>query len=116
MRLRRSGVSSPRRSSQHSPAPWGSDLAEDVAGQALLEAVEQWPTSGVPRNPAAWLTSVATRRAVDGWRRSERLDERYAHFARELENDAGRFDDVVWDPDRIDDDVLRLMFIACHRY
>lgn len=90
------------------------DLAEDLAAQALLEAVEQWPATGVPRNPAAWLTSVATRRAIDGWRRRERLDERYAHFARELENDASHFDDVSWDPDRIDDDVLRLMFIACH--
>jgi predicted RNA polymerase sigma factor len=90
------------------------DLAEDLAAQALLEAVEQWPATGVPRNPAAWLTSVATRRAIDGWRRRERLDERYTHFARELENDASHFDDVSWDPDRIDDDVLRLMFIACH--
>ncbi|PCK28259.1 MULTISPECIES: RNA polymerase sigma factor [Rhodococcus] len=90
------------------------DLAEDLAAQALLEAVEQWPATGVPRNPAAWPTSVAARRAIDGWRRRERLDERYAHFARELENDASHFDDVSWDPDRIDDDVLRLMFIACH--
>ncbi len=90
------------------------DLAEDLAGQALLEAVEQWPTSGVPRNPAAWLTSVARRRAIDGWRRKDRLDERYAHFARELENDASAVDDQPWDPDRIDDDILRLIFIACH--
>ena len=90
------------------------DLAEDLAGQALLEAMEQWPATGVPRNPAAWLTSVATRRAIDGWRRRERLDERYAHFARELDSDASRFDGLTWDPDRIDDDVLRLMFIACH--
>ncbi|WP_374700879.1 RNA polymerase sigma factor [Rhodococcus globerulus] len=90
------------------------DLAEDVAGQALLEAIEQWPATGIPRNPAAWLTSVATRRAIDGWRRRERLDERYAHFARELENDANRFDEDGWDPDRIDDDVLRLIFMACH--
>ncbi len=90
------------------------DLAEDVAGQALLEAIEQWPATGIPRNPAAWLTSVATRRAIDGWRRRERLDERYAHFARELENDANRFDEDGWDPDRIDDDVLRLIFMTCH--
>ena len=90
------------------------DLAEDVAGQALLEAIEQWPATGIPRNPAAWLTSVATRRAIDGWRRRERLDERYAHFARELDNDANRFDEDGWDPDRIDDDVLRLIFMACH--
>ncbi|QCB51888.1 RNA polymerase sigma factor [Rhodococcus sp. PAMC28707] len=90
------------------------DLAEDLAGQALLEAVEQWPTSGVPRNPAAWLTSVARRRAIDGWRRKARLDERYAHFARELENGASIVENEPWDPDRIDDDILRLIFIACH--
>lgn len=90
------------------------DLAEDLAGQALLEAVEQWPISGVPRNPAAWLTSVARRRAIDGWRRKDRLDERYAHFARELENGASIVESEPWDPDRIDDDILRLIFIACH--
>ena len=90
------------------------DLAEDLAGQALLEALEQWPGTGVPRNPAAWLTSVATRRAIDGWRRRDRLDERYAYLARELRDDASRFDTDAWDPDRIDDDVLRLMFVACH--
>ncbi len=90
------------------------DLAEDLAGQALVEALEQWPATGIPRNPAAWLTSVATRRAIDGWRRRDRLDERYAYLARELRNDASAFDRDVWDPDRIDDDVLRLMFVACH--
>ncbi|MEV4633856.1 RNA polymerase sigma factor [Rhodococcus coprophilus] len=90
------------------------DLAEDLAGQALLEALEQWPGTGVPRNPAAWLTSVATRRAIDGWRRRDRLDERYVYLARELRNDAAAFDRDAWDPDRIDDDVLRLMFVACH--
>ncbi|MDJ0362369.1 RNA polymerase sigma factor [Rhodococcus sp. H29-C3] len=90
------------------------DLAEDLAGQALLEAVEQWPTSGVPRNPAAWLTSVARRRAIDGWRRKDRLDEQYAHLARALDNDASTVENETWDPDRIDDDILRLIFIACH--
>lgn len=90
------------------------ELAEDLAGQALLEAVEQWPTSGVPRNPAAWLISVARRRAIDGWRRKDRLDERYTHFARELENDASALETETWDPDRIDDDILRLIFVACH--
>jgi len=90
------------------------DLAEDLAGQALVEALEQWPDTGVPRNPAAWLTAVATRRAIDGWRRRDRLDERYATLARELRDDAAGFDTDAWDPDRIDDDVLRLMFVACH--
>ncbi|MEE2035504.1 sigma factor-like helix-turn-helix DNA-binding protein, partial [Rhodococcus sp. CC-R104] len=90
------------------------DLAEDLAGQALLEAIEQWPASGIPRNPAGWLTTVATRRAIDGWRRLARQDDRYAYLARELENSCSGADTATWDPDRIDDDVLRLMFIACH--
>ncbi|SNS93302.1 RNA polymerase sigma factor [Rhodococcoides kyotonense] len=90
------------------------DLAEDLASQALVEAVQQWPDSGIPRNPAAWLTTVARKRAIDGWRRSEKLDERYAHIARELATDASRFEDVSWDPDHIDDDILRLIFVSCH--
>lgn len=47
-------------------------LAEDLAQEALVEALEQWPDAGVPRNPGAWLTLVAKRRAIDGWRRSAR--------------------------------------------
>ncbi|WP_072806457.1 RNA polymerase sigma factor [Rhodococcoides yunnanense] len=90
------------------------DLAEDLASGALLEAVAQWPDSGIPRNPAAWLTSVARKRAIDGWRRSERLDERYAHIARDMASNPSNFEDESWDPDHIDDDVLRLIFVACH--
>lgn len=88
-------------------------LAEDLAQEALLEALEKWPGSGVPRNPGAWLTTVAKRRAIDGWRRRERLDERHAAMARELELDV-RDNGPPWDPDEIDDDVLRLVFISCH--
>ena len=53
-------------------------LAEDLAQEALLDALQQWPVDGVPRNGAAWLTAVAKRKAIDGWRRRERLDDRMA--------------------------------------
>ena len=83
-------------------------LAEDLASDALVDALEQWPTTGVPRNAGAWLTTVAKRKAIDHWRRQDRLDAKYATLARELETHV----DEAWDPDRIDDDVLRLVFIA----
>lgn len=85
-------------------------LAEDLAADALVDALEQWPASGVPRNPGAWLTTVAKRKAIDLWRRQENLDSKYAAMARELETHV----DEPWDPDRIDDDVLRLIFISAH--
>jgi len=82
-------------------------LAEDLAQEALAEALVGWPRDGVPRNPAGWLLTVGRRRAIDAFRRREALDERYAVLAREAEPPR-------WDPDRIDDDVLALMFISCH--
>jgi len=85
-------------------------LAEDLAQEALLDALTQWPESGVPRNAGAWLTAVAKRRAIDQWRRQENLDAKYAALAHELETHV----DEAWDPDHIDDDVLRLVFIAAH--
>lgn len=90
-------------------------LAEDLAQDALLEALRQWPQDGVPRNPAAWLTAVAKRRAIDGWRRQERYDARIAAIAHDLDQEqADAMDADPWDPDAIDDDVLRLIFISCH--
>jgi RNA polymerase sigma factor (sigma-70 family) len=102
-------------------------LAEDVAQEALAEALVTWPRDGVPREPAAWLTTVARRRAIDAFRRRAALDDRYAAFAHDLgEGGAasgaapapvdgpGIGDDDAWDPDRIDDDVLALIFISCH--
>lgn len=82
--------------------------AEDLAQEAVAEALESWAASGVPQNPGAWLTSVAKRRAIDGWRRREKLTERYRLLANEL--DEARDDD--WQP--IPDDMLRLVFTACH--
>ncbi|OBK73727.1 RNA polymerase subunit sigma-24 [Mycobacterium sp. 1274761.0] len=86
-------------------------LAEDLAADALVDALTQWPTGGVPRNPAAWLTTVAKRKAIDHWRRSENLGTKYAALAHDLET---HIDEPAWDPDRIDDDVLRLIFISAH--
>ncbi|MBL5973450.1 MAG: sigma-70 family RNA polymerase sigma factor [Candidatus Leucobacter sulfamidivorax] len=83
-------------------------LAEDVAQDAVAEALRSWPEQGVPRNAGAWLTAVAKRRAVDAWRRRGRLDERHALIARELSEST----ETEWEP--IEDDLLRLVFTACH--
>jgi RNA polymerase sigma factor (sigma-70 family) len=100
-------------------------LAEDLAQEALAEALVTWPRDGVPGNPAGWLLTVGKRRAIDAFRRRAALDARYAAFANDLGEGgvvAGGApvdpvrdaEDVLWDPDRIDDDVLALMFISCH--
>jgi RNA polymerase sigma factor (sigma-70 family) len=93
-------------------------LAEDLAQDALAEALAQWPDSGIPSNPGAWLTAVAKRRAIDGWRRRERYDERLAAIAHDLEREQAEATDAAgglpYDPDAIDDDVLRLVFVSCH--
>lgn len=83
-------------------------LAEDLAQEALLDALTQWPESGVPDKPGAWLTAVAKRKAIDLWRRQERLDDRYRAIAQDLKE----MSEDQWEP--IPDDVLRLIFIACH--
>jgi RNA polymerase sigma factor (sigma-70 family) len=83
-------------------------LAEDLGQEALIDALTQWPGSGVPDNPGAWLTAVAKRKAIDAWRRRERLDARY----RAIAHDLGEVSEDQWQP--IPDDVLRLIFIACH--
>lgn len=88
-------------------------LAEDLAQDALADALAQWPRQGIPANPGAWLTAVAKRKAIDGWRRRERLDERHRDLAHDLELDAQPEGAAgEWQP--IDDDVLRLVFTACH--
>ncbi len=89
--------------------------AEDLAQDALLEAIAKWPSTGIPDNPGAWLLAVAKRRAIDGWRRRERLTARESLIAGDLRI-LEEWDAVpeLGDPDRIDDDVLRLVFVACH--
>ena len=87
-------------------------LAEDLAQDGLVAALEQWPESGVPRNPGAWLMTVAKRRAVDHFRRAETLRRRTSEIGHQLEEvDVPDFDAAI---DHIEDDVLRLMFLTCH--
>ncbi len=90
-------------------------LAEDLAQEALAEALVSWPRDGVPDQPKAWLLTTGRRRAIDAFRRRSARDARYAAIARELDETGGDGDeDLLWEPDRIDDDVLSLVFIACH--
>ncbi|MFD3745288.1 RNA polymerase sigma factor [Nocardia sp. NPDC058633] len=97
-------------------------MAEDLAQEALAEALVTWPREGVPRQPAGWLLTVGRRRAIDAFRRRAALDDRYTALAADL-GEGGALtggdpvrtaEDVLWDPDQIDDDVLALMFISCH--
>nr|WP_179838382.1 RNA polymerase sigma factor [Actinomadura citrea] len=89
-------------------------LAEELAQDALVAALEQWPESGVPDNPGAWLMAVGKRRAVDRIRRLRRLDDKIEEMGRDLETQAPPEEFDVPDDDRIEDDVLRLVFTACH--
>lgn len=90
-------------------------LAEDLAQDALVAALEQWPASGVPDNPGAWLMAIAKRRAVDHFRRAERLRIKQTELGLALQQ---REEASMPDPgasiDHIEDDVLRLMFVTCH--
>src|SRR4030081_787879 len=79
-------------------------LAEELAQDALVAALEQWPESGVPDNPGAWLMAIAKRRAIDPIRASQRLERKHEQLAHEREQQQ--------DPEQ--DDVLRLMFLSCH--
>jgi RNA polymerase sigma factor (sigma-70 family) len=90
-------------------------LAQDLAQEALVAALEQWPQSGVPDNPAAWLTAIAKRRAIDLFRRNAVAARKHEELARELEaleQTSPDFDSTL--DNTISDDLLRLIFIACH--
>jgi len=91
-------------------------LAEEFAQDALLAALEQWPGSGIPDNPGAWLMAAAKRRAIDRLRRIRMMERKHEELGRELdarqEEALADFDAPFDDP--IGDDLLRLMFIACH--
>ena len=88
-------------------------LAEELAQDALVAALEQWPESGVPDNPGAWLMAIAKRRAIDMFRRNERLERKVEELGRELDVQEEPDLDAAID-DEIGDDLLRLVFIACH--
>src|SRR5438067_8441189 len=91
-------------------------LAEDLAQDALVAALEQWPESGVPNNPGAWLMAAAKRRAIDVLRRGSMLDRKHDQIAHELEAEQERavpnLDAAI--DDHVGDDLLRLVFISCH--
>jgi RNA polymerase sigma-70 factor (ECF subfamily) len=91
-------------------------LAEELAQDALVAALEQWPQSGIPDNPGAWLMAAAKNRAIDLWRRNKRLELKHAELGRELqaqqEMAVPNFEAAL--DDDIGDDLLRLVFISCH--
>ena len=91
-------------------------LAEELAQDALVAALEQWPADGIPPNPGAWLMLTARHRAIDRIRRNERLREKLGQLGRELELQPGtdEFDAILDSDSAINDDLLRLMFISCH--
>lgn len=87
-------------------------IAEEIAQDALVAALEQWPRTGVPDRPGAWLTATAKHRAVDLVRRRETYARKLAEAGRELTEEA--YDPEPPGPGDIDDDVLRLVFTTCH--
>jgi len=90
-------------------------LAEDLAQDALVAALEQWPESGVPDNPGAWLMATAKHRAIDHFRRNTRLERKHEELGRELgakEMAVPDLDSAL--DDNVGDDLLRLVFISCH--
>jgi RNA polymerase sigma factor (sigma-70 family) len=90
-------------------------LAEDLAQNALVAALEQWPESGVPDNPGAWLMATAKHRAIDHFRRSALLKRKHEQIGRELEAQELAVPDLESAlDDNVGDDLLRLMFISCH--
>ena len=96
-------------------------LAEDMAQDALVAALEQWPREGVPRNAGAWLMTTAKRRALDYFRRAKMQDRKHEELARDFEvkqelsePDLEEAMDVAMDEEVVGDDLLRLVFISCH--
>jgi RNA polymerase sigma factor (sigma-70 family) len=91
------------------------DLAEELAQEALVDALRQWPHDGTPRNPGAWLTAVGKRRAIDRIRRDRNLARKYALLGHE--SALTSLDDMLAEPEdeeSIQDDRLRLIFVSCH--
>ncbi len=90
-------------------------LAEDLAQEALVAALEKWPDEGIPQNPGAWLMATAKRRAIDQFRRGQMLNRKHEELGREFEireQTVPDFDAAL--DDEIGDDLLRLIFTACH--
>jgi RNA polymerase sigma-70 factor, ECF subfamily len=95
-------------------------LAEELAQDALIAALEHWPTEGVPDNPGAWLMATAKRRGIDELRRTKRVNRKHEELGHDLESDAiaereGRLRGIEEKlDDQVGDDLLRLLFISCH--
>ncbi|HEV7178826.1 MAG TPA: sigma-70 family RNA polymerase sigma factor, partial [Candidatus Baltobacteraceae bacterium] len=87
--------------------------AEELAQDAFLSAITQWPESGIPRNPGAWLMTAGKRRAIDALRRDQTLERKTQELGHEIEFHESP-DGIAVPDDEIDDDLLRLMFVACH--
>jgi RNA polymerase sigma-70 factor, ECF subfamily len=91
-------------------------LAEEIAHDALVAALEKWPSTGVPQNPGAWLMAAAKNRAIDLLRRNKRVERKHEELGHELatqqESAASDLDDAL--DDEVGDDLLRLVFTACH--
>jgi RNA polymerase sigma-70 factor (ECF subfamily) len=91
------------------------DLAEELAQEALVDALRQWPRDGAPTNPGAWLTAVGKRKAIDRFRRNRTLAGKYAQLGRELELEGTHTAEPLnANKEPLDDDRLRLIFVACH--
>ncbi|HMD09175.1 MAG TPA: sigma-70 family RNA polymerase sigma factor [Candidatus Acidoferrum sp.] len=92
------------------------DLAEELAQEALVAALQQWPESGIPDNPGAWLMATAKHRAIDHFRRNKRLERKHEELGRDLQAQqelaVPDFDAAL--DDHVGDDLLRLVFISCH--
>jgi RNA polymerase sigma factor (sigma-70 family) len=91
-------------------------LAEELAQDALVAALERWPETGVPDNPGAWLMATAKHRAIDGFRRNKRLERKHEELGRDIEagQESAEADRDAALDDPVGDDLLRLVFISCH--
>jgi predicted RNA polymerase sigma factor len=91
-------------------------VAEDLAQDALVSALEQWPAEGVPRNPGAWLMQVAKHHALDHFRRHKRVEQKHVELGAEIDARRDEVEPTLVDAldDDVGDDLLRLVFIACH--
>jgi len=91
-------------------------IAEELAQDALVTALEKWPATGIPDNPGAWLMATAKHRAIDHFRRNKLLERKHEELGRELKSqqDSAMANFDIPEPDHIEDDLLRLVFVSCH--
>ncbi|HUA09849.1 MAG TPA: RNA polymerase sigma factor [Candidatus Acidoferrales bacterium] len=108
------GIESPRLIAALTRVVRDVGLAEELAQDAFVAALVQWPQEGVPRNPGAWLMSVAKRRAIDRFRREKTLERKHEEIGREAAASLEYEPDFAALEEEVPDDLLRLMFIACH--